>query len=153
MKQIDWRIQTFNQMSTEQLYTLLKLRVDVFVVEQNCPYPELDNKDKHNQTLHVSAYNDAGDIIACARLLPPGLSYADVSIGRFAVIQTMRHQGLGEVLLNQCLNAIDSQWPDKDIRISAQEYLKTFYENFNFEAVSEPYMEDGIPHIEMLKSR
>ncbi len=151
MNSINWQIQTFNQLSTDQLFDLLKLRVDVFIVEQHCPYPELDNKDKHSETLHVAAYSDTNEIIACARLLAPGLSYDEVSIGRFAVAETMRHQGLAEVLLNQCLNAIDHHWPNKDIRISAQTYLKAFYEQFDFKTVSETYMEDGIPHIEMLK--
>lgn len=149
---IHWDIYEFNQLTTDQLYELIKFRVDIFVVEQKCPYPELDDKDRHAETRHLAGYDDSGILIAYARLLPSGVSYTDVSIGRFAVSESVRHQGIGSELLEKSLQEIEQHWPDTAVRISAQEYLSGFYEKYNFEKVSEAYLEDGIPHIEMLKT-
>lgn len=149
---INWKTFKFHQLTTEQLYELIKFRIDIFVVEQRCPYPELDNKDRHAETSHIAGYDSSGVLIAYARLLPSGVSYTDVSIGRFAVIDSMRHQGIGSQLLERSLQEIEQHWPDTAIRVSAQEHLCGFYEKFNFEKVSESYLEDGIPHVEMLKT-
>lgn len=145
-----WNTTKFHQLTPDQLYDILKLRVDIFVVEQKCPYPELDDKDRHVETRHMTAYDDSG-LIAYTRLLPPGLSYPDVSVGRFAVGPSVRNQGTGSLLMKKMLEEIDKIWPDKAIRISAQAHLSEFYEKFGFIKVSDSYLEDGIPHIEMLK--
>ena len=147
-----WQSFKFRQLTTDQLYELIKFRVDIFVVEQKCPYPELDNKDRHAETRHLADYGNSGVLIAYARILPPEVSYPDASIGRFAVTEPMRHQGIGSKLLERSLQEIEQHWPDTDVRISAQEHLGEFYEKFNFEKVSEVYLEDDIPHIEMLKT-
>lgn len=147
-----WNTAKFHQITTDQLYDILKLRIDIFIVEQKCPYPELDDKDRHVETRHLTAYHDS-KLIAYTRLLPPGLSYPDVSIGRFAVEASVRHQGVGALLIEKSLEEIDKIWPDKAIRISAQEHLKDFYEKVGFIKVSDCYLEDGIPHIEMLKQQ
>ena len=145
-----WNTTKFHQLTPDQLYDILKLRVDIFVVEQKCPYPELDDKDRQVETRHLTAYRDSS-LIAYARLLPPGLSYPDPSIGRFAVESSVRNQGIGSLLMEKSLEEIDKIWPDKAIRISAQEHLRKFYEKFGFIKVSDSYLEDGIPHVEMLK--
>lgn len=150
MKNIQWQSKQFQQLSNDQLYELLKLRVDVFVVEQDCPYPELDDKDTQFETRHVTAHCNS-KLLAYARLLPPGTSYPEISIGRFAVEESSRHQRIGTKLMEKCLEEAVIIWPEQNIRISAQEYLKEFYENFGFKKVSENYLEDNIPHIAMLK--
>ncbi len=150
MKNLHWQCNQFQQLDNHQLYELMKLRVDIFIVEQKCPYPELDDKDRQVETRHLTAYRDSS-LIAYARLLPPGLSYPDPSIGRFAVESSVRNQGIGSLLMEKSLEEIDNLWPDQSIRISAQEHLRKFYEKFGFIKVSDSYLEDGIPHVEMLK--
>ncbi|MFT5425977.1 MAG: ElaA protein [Gammaproteobacteria bacterium] len=149
-KRMKWQTIKFHQLTTDQLYETLKLRVDIFVVEQTCPYPELDEKDRHEETLHLLG-SDGDELIAYARLLAPGVSYADASIGRFAVKESQRDQGCGSQLLDKCLQEMNQQWPGSAIRISAQAHLQEFYEKFNFEITSDIYLEDDIPHVEMLK--
>ena len=152
MKQLEWKCKQFEQLKNNELYELIKLRVDVFVVEQHCPYPELDEKDRATDTRHLIAYQNSR-IIAYARLLPPGVSYPNSSIGRFAVEARHRRQGIGSILMHKCLEQMSILWPDHDIRVSAQAHLKEFYESFKFIQSSEKYLEDGIPHIEMLKNK
>ncbi len=151
MKSIQWKCKSFSQLDNHQLYDLIRLRIDIFVVEQNCPYAELDDKDRDQQTLHIMGYDD-DTLISYARLLAPGISYTDASIGRFAVHINYRRQGIGHTLMQQCLNHIAHTWPDANIRVSAQQYLNQFYAEFGFIQTSEMYLEDNIPHIEMLKT-
>ncbi|MEZ8825499.1 GNAT family N-acetyltransferase [Vibrio amylolyticus] len=148
MSHIQWLCLPFNQLTTLQLYQLLKLRVDVFVVEQNCPYPELDNKDIQDDVYHLLGYSKQ-DLVACARLLPAGISYSEVSIGRIATSEMARGNGLGNNLLSEALIQTQSLWPDQSITIGAQEHLFRFYQAHGFEQISEMYLEDGIPHIDM----
>ena len=151
MKQLKWNCNRFNQLNTDELYELIKFRIDIFVVEQSCAYPELDVKDRAIDTHHLVAYQNS-EIIAYARLLPPGASYPDSSIGRFAVNATQRRQGIGSLLMQKCLQQMSILWANHDIRVSAQAHLKEFYERFEFIQTSDIYLEDGIPHIEMLKN-
>jgi len=151
MIEIHWKIKSFNQLYTDELYELLKLRVDVFVVEQNCPYPEIDGKDRHPKTLHLSGKEKDGALIAYLRILPPGLSFTEVSIGRVVVAKESRGEGISDTLLKNALDQIHQVWPGKNIRIGAQVYLKKFYESHGFEAISKSYLEDGIPHIDMIR--
>jgi ElaA protein len=147
-----WLCLKFSELSTTQLYQLLKLRVDVFVVEQNCPYPELDDKDHQDGVYHLLGYQDE-QLVACARLLAPGISYPQVSLGRIANAQKYRKHGLGKKLLNTALAQCERLWPQQDIQIGAQLYLISFYENFNFKRHSQDYLEDDIPHLDMLLTK
>ena len=106
-------------------------RVDVFVAEQNCPYPELDNKDTHIETRHVTAHCDS-KLLAYDRLIPPDINYAEISIGRFAVEISARHQSIGTMRMEKCLAEAAIIWLKHNLKISAQEYLKAFYEKFVF---------------------
>jgi len=147
-----WQLLTFSELSTVQLYQLLKLRVDVFVVEQNCPYPELDDKDHQSGVYHLLGYQE-GELVACARLLAPGISYAQVSIGRIATAKTHRQHGLGKTLLTTALQQCEIHWPQQDIQIGAQLYLTNFYQGFGFKRNSADYFEDDIEHLDMLLKR
>ncbi|WP_300463812.1 GNAT family N-acetyltransferase [Desulfobacula sp.] len=149
--QIQWISKPFSRLGVGELYEVLKLRVDVFVVEQNCPYPELDGKDSHPQTLHFMGWNKAdGTLAAYLRILPPGLKFKQVTIGRFVVAKAFRRQRIGNSMLERALDRIKDAWPSETVKISAQVYLKNFYESHGFEAISERYVEDGIPHIDMI---
>ena len=151
MNNIQWNIKTFQELRVEQLFEVLQLRVNVFVVEQQCAYPELDDYDRHPETRHLSGRNEVGELITYARLLPSGLRYAEVNLGRFVVRADSRKQGIGHQLLRQALQEISRCWPGHAIRISAQDYLQAFYAQYGFIRVSDVYLEDGIHHVEMLK--
>ena len=141
-----WEWKRFEELTLEELYQIVKLRVDVFVVEQRCPYPELDGKDQ--EALHVFAWDEEG-LQAYLRVLRPGVSFPEASLGR--VISRKRRQGLGTQLLEQGLQAAE-QWLGKGpIRIEAQTYARGLYEKAGFRQVSQEFLEDGIPHIQMLR--
>ena len=127
----------------------MKLRVEVFVVEQNCPYPELDGLDE--VSTHI-VYEEDGKVLAYARLVPAGKKYDAPSIGRVIVRKEARGRGLAKELLERSIRYIDEQWKEPEIQLQGQEYLKDFYGSFGFEAISEVYDEDGIPHIDMKRS-
>lgn len=149
---MQWQVLTFEELDTFTLYSLLQLRVDVFVVEQNCPYPELDDKDLHPQTRHV-LLKKGDKVIAYSRILAPDVSFACFpGIGRICISQTARRLGLGKVLVQKTLAETAALWPSTDIHISAQCYLQRFYEDLGFTAASEPYLEDDIPHLKMIKA-
>ncbi|MBK8658469.1 MAG: GNAT family N-acetyltransferase [Bacteroidetes bacterium] len=138
----------FEDLSTTELYRLLQLRQEVFVVEQNCPYLDADGKDF--SSLHVMGFVDE-ELVAYCRLVQPGISYNEVSIGR--VISATKHRGkqLGKALMVYALQEIRKIYGPVPVRIGAQAYLKGFYESFGFQDLNEPYLEDGIPHLIMLK--
>ena len=140
---------SFKNLSNVELYELLKFRQEVFILEQNCVYLDADGKDLQCQ--HVLIYRE-GRIIACARLVPAGVSYAEVSIGRIATSQSLRGTGAGRILMNRALDECEEIFGRVSIRISAQYYARAFYENFGFVAQGEIYDEDGIDHIEMLRT-
>ncbi len=148
---LTWQCLSFSSLTTIQLYELLKLRVDVFVVEQNCPYPELDDKDHAEGVLHLLGYNNE-ELVACARLLPSGVSYPSLSIGRVATKESHRGGGLGHQLLTEAIKQCQQRWPLQSIEIGAQEHLSNFYAQYGFLRTSEMYLEDGIPHIDMKRS-
>ncbi len=147
---MQWIRSDFQALSTWQLYDLLKLRTDVFVVEQHCPYPELDNLDRHPETYHLLGYRDEV-LIAYARLLPAGLSYPEVSIGRVVCLKSERGKGLGNALIKECFHHIKKLWQDAPITIGAQYQLVDFYRSHGFETISEKYLEDDIYHIDMTR--
>lgn len=146
-----WVTLTFEQLSTLQLYSLLKLRIDVFVVEQQCPFHELDGHDLHPQTLHILGYH-GNKLVAYARILPAGLTYKDVSIGRVLTISCERGKGYAHSLMQQAITNINNIWPNSIITISAQYHLRLFYRNYGFEEISAAYLEDGISHIDMQRA-
>lgn len=152
---MQWQTKTFNELTLDQLYDALKLRVDVFVVEQCCYYPDLDGEqnqlDRHPDTLHLLGYQN-GMLVAYLRILAQGQSYDDyISIGRVATAKQARGTGLGHELMSEGLEVCQQYFADQDIKISAQEHLKAFYQQHGFKQVSEMYLEDNIPHIAMIK--
>lgn len=151
MQSIHWDIKRFKELTIDELYDLLRLRVNVFVVEQTCPYPELDGKDTHDQTLHVTARTENHTLAAYLRILAPGVSYPDTSFGRVVVAEDFRGKGLSHTLIKQALAVIQETWPGHPITIGAQEHLKSFYQSHEFSPISDTYLEDNIPHIDMTR--
>lgn len=142
-------VKTFDQLTTEELYQILRLRSAVFVVEQDCVYQDVDNKDQ--KALHVVGVKD-GEIVAYTRIFKPGDYFENVSIGRVVVAQDQRKYGLGKQIMQASLTAIKERFSNKPIEISAQSYLLKFYTELGFNAFGEEYLEDGIPHRRMLKN-
>ncbi|RNF52837.1 GNAT family N-acetyltransferase [Marinomonas hwangdonensis] len=141
-----WHCQRFEELSPHTLYDLLKLRCDVFVVEQNCPYPELDGLDTLPDTRHLFAVRD-NTMVAYARLLAKNVSYEDhTSIGRVVVSPKYRKEKIGHALINKAIQETLALWPDTNIQIGAQFHLKHVYESHGFNVASDPYLEDGIKH-------
>jgi len=144
---IIWHCVPFHKLSLEQLYRLLQIRQEVFIIEQNCPY--LDNDDKDQPAWHLWAER-AGKMLGCTRILPAGISYPDhASIGRVLTHPSERGTGLGKELMVRSIQETRRLFPDHQIKIGAQSYLKRFYEGLGFIQSSEEYLEDDIPHIEM----
>jgi len=147
---MNWHIKKFNELTTDELYDALKLRIDVFVVEQTCFYPDLDGLDRHHQTLHLYCYQ--GDkMTAYLRILAKGQSYDDFpSIGRVIIAPHARGCGLGHELMKEAISACSQYFPLQAIKISAQEHLEQYYNKHGFIRVSDMYLEDDIPHIAMI---
>lgn len=148
---IAWHLLQLDQFTPQLLYAMLKLRTDVFVVEQACAYPELDGKDTAADVLHLVGVTGEGDVTACARLLPPGAAYDTPSIGRVVVAPAFRGRGLADVLMQRAVAHTARAWPGHDISLGAQAALQRWYETHGFAAVSEVYLEDGIPHLDMVR--
>ena len=142
-----WRWRHFSLFSVSEWHEVLRLRTAVFVVEQECPYQEVDDKDP--VAWHLELHHD-GELIGTLRILPPGVAYPECSLGRVALRADYRRRGLGREVMARALAFCDSRWPA--VRLSAQLYLQPFYESLGFTAVGEPYLEDDIPHIEMLRA-
>ena len=143
-----WQVKTFNALTNEELYEVLRLRVDVFVVEQACPYPEIDGKDL--EALHLMAKEaHTGKIVAYSRLLAPGVSYEEASLGRVIVASEWRKTGVGLQLLQKAVERLLSEY-GPTIQIGAQAHLEAYYEKVGFVKNSDVYLEDDIPHIDML---
>jgi ElaA protein len=143
---IKWKIKRFNELSIQELYSLLKLRSQVFVVEQNCVYQDMDGKDE--KALHLlGEFND--EIVAYARLFKAGDYFENASIGRVVIHPDARDKKWGHQMMQEAIAGIESNFNAKQITISAQLYLKKFYESHDFVQMSEMYLEDDIPHIEM----
>ena len=147
MQQFDWILKSFDQLTITDLYAILRLRSEVFVVEQDCVYLDIDNKDK--KALHLFAKNDDDEIVAYARLFNKGDYFKEASIGRVVTCIKHRKLGLGHLLMEKSVKAINTNFGETKITISAQEYLKQFYESHGFIQTSAMYLEDNIPHIEM----
>lgn len=140
----------FQELTPNELYDMLRLRSEVFVVEQNCVFPDMDDKDQLCH--HVLFYNDDKVLVATSRLVPVGVSYPDMmSIGRIVTSQLVRGAGVGQELVELSIQECYRLFGKKPIRIGAQLYAKKFYERFGFVQSSEVYDEDGIDHIKMVK--
>ena len=143
---MDFLIKSFNELNTTELYNILQLRSEVFVVEQDCVYQDVDFKDQ--KALHVFGFKN-DKIIAYTRIFKPGDYFKNASIGRVVVAANERKYGFGHDLIKASIKAIKTHFNVDEITISAQEYLKKFYETHQFIQVGEEYLEDGIPHIRM----
>lgn len=148
MEPITWKIKTFDDLSTIELHQIIKARIDVFVVEQNCPYSEVDGCDP--KAIHLWAENQ-GEVIAYCRIFEPGLKYSECSIGRVLTNQNFRKLNLGKTLVRFAISTIEARFLKTSIRISAQDYLLHFYKEFGFTPTGKSYLEDNIPHSEMLR--
>lgn len=145
----EFHCKPFSDLSSSVIYGILKLRSEVFVVEQNCIYLDCDNKDL--DSLQSWIQNQEGQIIATARILPKGVSYADyISIGRVATHFDLRRTGVGKLLMHHVLEMCKLHFPGELIKISAQSYLLDFYARFGFSKTGEEYLEDNIPHCAMV---
>ena len=144
---ISWSLKPFQDLPLEELYEILQLRNEVFVVEQKCNYLDIDGKDL--KSMHLQGRIN-GILVCYVRILPPGLSYEEPSIGRVLNSQSVRRQGVGQALMNKAIAETISLHGKRPIKIGAQLYLKRFYESFGFVQCSEPYLEDEIPHIKMI---
>ncbi|WP_162012801.1 GNAT family N-acetyltransferase [Streptococcus sp. S784/96/1] len=142
---MNWQLKTFNELTPQQIHAIYKARTNVFVVEQHCPYPEVDDWDL--TSFHLFLEN-SGAVIAYCRLIETA---DEVKLGRVLVVQSYRQNGLGRDLVTKALEVSAQLFPQKNIYAQVQAYLKNFYASFGFEATSAEYTEDGIPHLDMIR--
>lgn len=158
VEDIEWSFKSLDSMSALEFYELLKLRIDIFVVEQQCVYAELDAADKASGTLHVQGrLKKSGQLLACARILTGSVATkaspatsGRVNVGRVAVAKERRGCGVAKELMLQVLRYITAELDAADVQLSAQTYIEGFYQNLGFVRVSGEYLEDGIPHLYMV---
>ncbi|OZG72948.1 GNAT family N-acetyltransferase [Hahella sp. CCB-MM4] len=156
----EWKFKAFDELSVEELYEILRVRQQVFIIEQNCIYPDIDKLDKGSWHLFAVKkdegagldISDSPKIHAYLRVVPPGHLYEQPSFGRVLTTEDARGTGAGKMLIKKTVELMGEMYPNQPIKISAQLYLERFYTGFGFNAVSEPYDEDGIPHIDMMTS-
>lgn len=141
-------IKRFDELEVNELYSLLQLRSEVFVVEQDCVYQDIDGKD--DKALHIMGFHD-GNLVAYTRCFPPGIYFEEAAIGRVVVRKTARNKAFGHDILRASMEAIKENFNTSQIKLSAQTYLVRFYESHGFEQIGKGYLEDGIPHIGMIK--
>ena len=149
---LTWQWLPFDALSRDQLYELLRLRSEVFVVEQTCIFQDMDGLD--GQAMHLlgtRVVDGVPQLVAYVRCFAKGITFDEASIGRVVTRQSARGGGLGHVLMTEAVRALQEQWGAQPIRIGAQAHLKSFYERHGFADVGKPYMEDGIAHIEMVR--
>ena len=145
--EVEWKIKRFEELTTTELYEILRVRAEVFVVEQTCIYQDLDEKDKRAYHLYCE---ENGKVKAYLRILDKGVSYSEISIGRVLTTENNRRKGLAREMMEKAIDYICKDLGENQIRISGQLYLQVFYESLGFQTVSEMYLEDDIPHVEML---
>lgn len=144
---MDWFLKEFDELSLDELYEILKLRAEVFVVEQDCVYNDLDDKDQMAMHLFLK---DGGEIIAVSRILPENVAFEDMAIGRVIVKKEYRGHGIAKKIMQKAIDYIIKDLKNDKIRLSGQAYLVRFYEDLGFKKVSDVYLEDGIDHFEFL---
>ncbi|MEC4034336.1 GNAT family N-acetyltransferase [Myroides odoratimimus] len=145
---IEFKTKTFEALTNKEFYEILKLRSEVFIVEQNCVYQDIDGKDI--EAHHLMCFIE-GNLAGYARLLPTGISYQEASIGRVAIAMQYRGLKIGKVLMQNAIVTCDKLFENTPIRIGAQAYLIKFYNSLGFTVQGKIYDEDGIPHVEMLR--
>lgn len=145
---LSWKLGQFNELSAEKLYAILNLRCQVFVVEQTCPYLDVDYKDL--KALHLCGYHQ-NELVAYCRLFYAGDYFEEASIGRVVVLPEKRKYGYGHQLMNKAIDILETEMKENCIVISAQQYLEKFYESHGFNKVSDMYLEDDIPHVRMMR--
>ncbi|MEX1200671.1 MAG: GNAT family N-acetyltransferase [Methylophaga sp.] len=145
---LEFKWSRLQSLTAIELYQIIKAREAVFVVEQHCPYQETDELDLH--AWHISALVN-GELAAYARVIEPGIKSSQPSIGRVMTVKKFRAQGIGRALMEEAIKFTEINFPGNGIKISAQVYLQKFYRSLGFHASDEPYDEDGISHIEMIK--
>ena len=145
---MNWIIKKFDALTPHELYAILQLRSEVFGVEQNCVYQDMDNKDQ--VCFHLMGWQETR-LVAYTRLVPPGISYTEPSIGRVVTSRIVRGSGLGKTLVEKSIAEVLALYGKTPIKIGAQFYLKKFYESFDFKQSGDIYDEDGIPHILMIR--
>ncbi|MDF2933884.1 MAG: family N-acetyltransferase [Chryseobacterium sp.] len=148
MNNIIWKIKSFEEITTSELYEIIKARVDVFVVEQDCPYHDLDGYDQ--QAMHIWAEQE-NSVLAYCRIFNKGIKYPETSIGRVLTTEKARGKSLGKQLIQYAVETIENRFHTNEIRISSQDYLLRFYSGFGFEDTGKKYLEDNIPHTEMFR--
>lgn len=147
---MNWNLKYFEDLSVRELYEIGRLRQEIFILEQNCPYVDFDGKDYF--CYHLMGSDESGELLAYARLVPEGISYEDyVSIGRVICSASIRRSGLGRALMRESIECCERLFGKRDIKIGAQTYLLKFYESFGFKSNAIEYLEDGIPHTEMIR--
>lgn len=149
MSNIVWKIKSFEELTTSELYEIIKARVDVFVVEQDTPYPDLDGYDE--KALHLWAEQEDKTVLAYCRIFDRGIKYNETSIGRVLTTEKARGKNLGKQLIQYAVETIENRFKTSEVRISAQDYLLRFYSGFGFTATEKKYLEDNIPHTEMFR--
>lgn len=146
---MQWILKKFNDLTVNEFHDILQLRINIFIVEQNCPYPELDDKDKI--AFHLFGIDKNNKIIAYTRIFKPGDFYKEAAFGRVVVHEEYRNQKIGSQLVKETIIETHKLFGNINIKIGAQTYLKDFYQSFGFQQVDDDYIEDGIPHIHMVK--
>lgn len=144
---LEWKLKKFHELSSNELYSILKLRCEVFIVEQKCPYEDIDGKDIPSYHLFLE---DNGVILSYLRIIPQGISFDEVSIGRVLVNSLYRKNGYGREMMNKAIDFVINDMKESSIKIGAQSYLKDFYKSIGFNEISQEFLEDDIPHIYML---
>ncbi len=147
---IVWQWASFDELDGATLYAVLAARQDVFVLEQQCLYPDIDGNDQRAFHL-IGRHKDTQQLAAYLRCFAPGDKYPEVALGRVLTVQSMRGLGVGKLLMAEGIRRVEQHFPGSAIRVSAQEHLADFYAEFGFHRVSDTYLEDGIPHIEMFR--
>ncbi len=147
---ITWIFKSFESLTLVELYDMMVLRQEVFIVEQDCPYLDADGKDF--QSYHLLGRDSKGLLVAYTRIVKPGVSYKEPSLGRIVTSPVVRRTGVGKQLMLESINRVVELYGSAELRISAQSYLLPFYSEFGFEAVGEEYLEDNIPHTQMYRA-
>lgn len=149
MNKLKIQVKGFNELNVHELYEILRLRSEVFVVEQNCVYQDIDSKDQ--EALHILGFSD-DKLVAYTRCFKPGYYFEEAAIGRVIVAKSHRSYGFGHSIMEASQKAILDNYNTTHIKLSAQQYLIKFYQSHGYKSIGEGYLEDGIPHIAMLKT-
>ncbi len=145
---LNWEIKSFKELTLNEFHDIIALRIQGLIVELNCPFQDLDGKDK--KCYHIICRTGKGDIIATGRIIPPGIAKDVVAIGRVVIKKEYRGRGIGRDLMQKCLEFSIFEFGNGDIAISVQKDLEGYYENHGFKSTGKEYLEEGIPHVEML---